>query len=286
MRKYLFIPLLLGIAGLAVASGERRYISPMEESRWELTVDSPVLCQIEHQIPRFGRAVFLRQSGRALRLTLESAHEFTRGLKVALRSVTAQWRPLQTQALLANLETLGGAGPLIDVADDAARRAYFELQQGFQPSLFFVDLQDGFNPVSVVLSTVGFRDVEAVFGQCMQRLYPLNFDDMRQASLYFDFDQEFPLDGEEERALEPLLEYLRIDPSVNRVVISGYTDPKGSRCYNRRLSQRRARYVYDYLELSGIDPAMLEVEYFGEAYPSVGQRSDALNRRVTVKLLR
>jgi outer membrane protein OmpA-like peptidoglycan-associated protein len=289
MYKILLSGLVLLSSALALASGERLYLSSMDDSRWTLSVDSPTLCQIEHDIPLFGKAVFYRESGRELRLKLMSQHDFKKGLKVAMYSATAHWRPQQTQAVLAKTETLGGNSPVIALVDDTARHAYFELQQGYQPSLYFIDEQDGFNPVSVILSTVRFRDVEADFGRCIERLYPVHFDDVQASSVYFDFDQEFPLDGEEQRAIDPMVAYLQVDPLVKKVVISGHTDLKGSRCYNEKLSARRARYVYDYLELSGVDPAKLEIRTFGESRPLVNQRSGsttALNRRVSIEMVR
>jgi outer membrane protein OmpA-like peptidoglycan-associated protein len=49
-----------------------------------------------------------------------------------------------------------------------------------------------------------------------------------------------------------------------RVQIAVHTDRAGSAATNRELSQRRAEYVKNYLEATGIDPARLEAKGYGE----------------------
>ena len=286
MNKYLFSVFLILWAGSAAAASDRVYLSPMEDSKWVLSENSVLNCSIEHVIPRFGKAVFYQESGRSLKLKFISSQQYKKDLTVSFRSVTASWKGIHTEANLASLKTSGG-NPLVNIVDSAARQAYFELQQGFQPSLFFIDDDDGFNSVVVVLSTVNFRDVEASFNDCLSRLYPDNFDDVKQAVVHFDFDEEFPKEEEEERALKRMLNYLKVDKGVTTIMVSGNTDYKGSECYNETLSARRAWYIYDYLVQSGVDPKKLRIKFYGENNPLVKGKSEkarALNRRVEVTL--
>lgn len=270
------------------ASSDRVYMSPMEKSLWTLTVDDPLRCEIEHTIPRFGKAVFYQESGRSLQLRVETNHVYKKDMPVAFRSVTAGWKGIQYQTELANLASTGNRA-LVDIKSTAARHAYFELEQGYQPSLFFRDEEDGLNQVAVILSTVHFRDVEADFGACITRLHRYHFDDIQLARVHFDFDEEFPREEEEDHALQKILEYIRLDSSVKTLLIEGHADFKGSECYNDTLSARRAWYVYDYLIQSDVDPRMLEVRFYGESKPRKKGRDDtsrAVNRRVTVRMLK
>jgi outer membrane protein OmpA-like peptidoglycan-associated protein len=283
------IPILLAtlMASLpAWASTPRLYVSPMETSRWELTTDSVLRCEIEHDIPRFGKAVFYQESGRGLKLEIRANHSIQKNLDIVFRSVTASWKGVQYESELARLKSPGGKR-LIDVATDNARNAYVELEQGFQPSVFFQNPEDDMNHVAVVLSTVNFRDVQDSFSACIGRLHPDHFDDVRMARVHFDFDDEFPLVADEERAFKRMLSYMQVDPSVHHLVISGHADFKGTECYNDTLSARRAWYVYDLLVQSGVDPAKLQVEFHGESRPLKKGKSDesrAANRRVTVTM--
>jgi outer membrane protein OmpA-like peptidoglycan-associated protein len=282
----LIIPVLL--SGFVQASTDRIYMSPMEQSKWVMTQDSALLCQIEHDIPRFGKAIFYQHSGRPLKLRVETLNTYKKNINIAFRSVTANWKGIYTETEISSLKSIG-QHELVHVNEDAARHAYFELQQGFQPSLFFTDDQDGFNSTAVIMSTVNFRDIEPDFGLCMSNLLPYNFEDIKSARVHFEFDDEFPKVEEEERALSKILNYIKLDKSVHTLLISGHADFKGSECYNETLSARRAWYVYDYLVQSGVDPRLLEVKFFGETKPFKKGRDDASrakNRRVTVTMIK
>lgn len=286
MKQNIFLLLVILWVNPLLAADDRIYISPMEDSSWVLSQNSVLNCSIEHVIPRFGKAVFYQESGRPLKLKFISSQQYKKDLTVSFRSVTASWKGIHTEANLASLKTSGG-NPMVNIVDSAARQAYFELQQGFQPSLFFTDDEDGFHSVIVVLSTVNFRDVETSFNECLSHLYPDNFDDVKHAVVHFDFDDEFPKVEEEDRALKRMLNYLKVDNKVTSILVSGNTDYKGSECYNETLSARRAWYIYDYLVQSGVDPKKLHIEFNGENKPLVrgkDEKSRALNRRVEVTL--
>lgn len=141
----------------------------------------------------------------------------------------------------------------------------------------------------MILSTVRFRDAEEEFGNCIAQLHPYNFEDIQMARVHFEFDEEFPPEEEETTALAKILAYMRVDPSVQKLRISGHADFKGTECYNDSLSARRAWYIYDYLVSNGIEPNQLEVEFFGENMPLAKGKDDAsraINRRVTVTMIR
>ena len=289
MKPVVALLVLLPLLASAAPPFDRIYQAPMEESKWTLSSTGVLQCRLSHEIPLFGKAVFYRDSGRPLRLRIDSWQPYPKGIDVVFRSVSAAWKGKKTAAELARLKTLGGGKPLLRADADSSRRAWYELQQGFQPTFGFVDAKDGHNSVAVVLSTVRFRDSEQAFNECVGKLYPYNFEDVKQALVFFGFDEEFPPEGEEERALNKLLDYIKVDPSIKAVRVIGHADEKGRSCYNDNLSKRRAQYVYDWLILSGLDPKLLRMDYRGEREPRVRGRSEkarAANRRVEVLLER
>lgn len=119
----------------------------------------------------------------------------------------------------------------------------------------------------VSMSTVRFRSIEPEFEQCLSGLHHKNFDDIKVAAIHFDHDDEFPRIEEEDTALKPMLDYLQVDNSISKIVVSGHADLNGAECYNDTLSARRAWYVYDMLVVSGIDPGLIRVDFFGENKP-------------------
>jgi len=72
------------------------------------------------------------------------------------------------------------------------------------------------------------------------------------------------------------------------VVVSGHTDNTGSDSHNQRLSEQRARSVFDYFMTKSILPARLETIGFGESQPMASNSTAEgreLNRRVAITLL-
>ena len=285
-RSFLLISLILYLANASAM--ERKYIAPMEQSSWQMTVATPLHCEMEHEIPRFGKAVFSQTAGRDLQLKLVTHQRFKSGIDVAFLSESPHWKPAKTQLKMASLATRDD-GVILKVGTETAKYAYLELHDGFHPGFHFATNKDLIDPTIVMMSTVRFRSVEPDFEQCLRNLYFENFEDVRISSIHFDHDDEFPRIEEEDTALQRMYDYLDVDNLISSIVVSGHADLNGAICYNDTLSERRALYVYDMLVDKGIDPRMITMDYFGELRPLMkGNSAEALaaNRRVTVELRR
>ncbi|TDJ17674.1 MAG: OmpA family protein [Gammaproteobacteria bacterium] len=71
------------------------------------------------------------------------------------------------------------------------------------------------------------------------------------------------------------------------VDVIGHTDSKGSKEYNQRLSEKRARSVAHYLESRAVISERVAADGMGEADPIAGndtREGRAMNRRVEIKL--
>ena len=67
--------------------------------------------------------------------------------------------------------------------------------------------------------------------------------------------------------LDEAIDTLKRNPSIH-VEVDGHTDSKGTDAYNQRLSERRAKGVYDYLTAHGIEASRLDgPKGFGESAP-------------------
>jgi outer membrane protein OmpA-like peptidoglycan-associated protein len=106
-------------------------------------------------------------------------------------------------------------------------------------------------------------------------------------NLYFDFDKA-TLRPESKNELNNAIRWLNTNPNAV-IEIGGHTDSKGSDTYNIKLSQNRAKSVYDYLvQVGGINPARLQAHGYGERMPIASNATDEgrqLNRRVEFKIL-
>lgn len=105
-------------------------------------------------------------------------------------------------------------------------------------------------------------------------------------SINFDFDKA-ELRSEERELLSRIAGIL-LTSSGYRVQVFGHTDDVGSKEYNQRLSERRAKAVRDYLVKAGIDPGIISTKGFGKSNPLVkgdSKEARAKNRRVEIGII-
>ena len=104
-------------------------------------------------------------------------------------------------------------------------------------------------------------------------------------NIFFDFN-ESTLKKESFEELDRLVDYLN-HHKVN-IEIGGHTDDQGSDEYNDRLSQNRAKAVYDYLVGKGISADRLEYRGYGKRKPIADNATEegrAANRRTEFRII-
>jgi outer membrane protein OmpA-like peptidoglycan-associated protein len=92
-------------------------------------------------------------------------------------------------------------------------------------------------------------------------------------NVFFEFDKA-DITPESAAALERLVTMLSENPGVT-IELSAHTDSRGNDNYNKKLSQRRAESVVNYLISRGIEPSRLAPVGYGESMPKV------VNRKLT-----
>ena len=112
------------------------------------------------------------------------------------------------------------------------------------------------------------------------------------AGMQFAFPINFAFDAatvrpEDQAALDRFAQVVQRHYPQSVITVGGFADPAGSSSYNRRLSQRRADAVRDYLVSRGLTTSQLRAVGYGEANPvmpgAAGDRAGAeMNRRVGV----
>ncbi len=106
-------------------------------------------------------------------------------------------------------------------------------------------------------------------------------------NIYFDFNKS-TIRPESYPVLDSIVKWLEENPTV-KVRIEGHTDTRGSRRYNKRLSQARANAVREYLIQHGIDPKRLVAVGYGEerpvVFPERTEEDYQKNRRVEFYIL-
>ncbi|HOY30652.1 MAG TPA: OmpA family protein [Bacteroidales bacterium] len=105
-------------------------------------------------------------------------------------------------------------------------------------------------------------------------------------NIFFDFDK-FDLKPESQVELNRLVDLLNQNKTM-KIEIGGHTDNKGTADYNQKLSENRARSVYEYLVNKGIDKNRLSYKGYGLTQPIEPNDSEegrAVNRRTEFRVI-
>ncbi len=105
--------------------------------------------------------------------------------------------------------------------------------------------------------------------------------------IYFAFNS-FELSSESKAVLDQLIEFLTENPGIF-IEIQGHTDNIGNDANNLKLSEERAKSVYNYLILKEIPQQRLTYKGFGKTLPVAGNDTEegrAKNRRTVFVITR
>lgn len=87
--------------------------------------------------------------------------------------------------------------------------------------------------------------------------------------------------------LDTAAEILKDDKDAS-VILYGYTDNKGTKKYNEKMSKRRIKSVVNYLTKSGVSKSRIESHFLGERGPIASNNTAsgrAKNRRVRIQIV-
>ncbi|OSZ81842.1 hypothetical protein CAP35_00815 [Chitinophagaceae bacterium IBVUCB1] len=111
------------------------------------------------------------------------------------------------------------------------------------------------------------------------------------SNVYYDYDKA-DLRPESVASLDSVVNFLKDNPSFN-VEVYSFTDGKGKDDYNKKLSEKRAQSVIDYLVGAGIEQTRLVAKGFGAAMPAAPNTTNGkdnptgrqLNRRTEFRIV-
>lgn len=102
----------------------------------------------------------------------------------------------------------------------------------------------------------------------------------------FDFDK-YNIKPQYAAILDQDIDKLLKNPNT-KIIVEGHTDSTGPEAYNQRLSERRAKAVYDHFLTKGVAPERMEMVGYGEAWPKISnltRQGRAINRRVEITVV-
>lgn len=103
----------------------------------------------------------------------------------------------------------------------------------------------------------------------------------------FAFDK-FNINTKAASILDDIAGWMKQNPDM-KLELSGHTDGKGSVAYNQKLSEQRAKAVYDYLVKAGVSKTNLTWKGYGKSEPIATNdtaEGRQLNRRVELRIVK
>lgn len=285
MKKQIVFLILFFCISYANA-GIRQYSADINNSNWQLSIESRLECSLSHQIPNYGEAKFYSKANRKANMEFEldmlrlpDNYSFAQ-----LRSVAPKWRPGVASYSLAEMKLHKQFSP--DLPKKVAWTMLNELDQGMSPTFYYDDWYSDNEKISVGLSTAKFKSAYNKFVSCLGNLLNYSFDDIAYTVLNYEFASD-SLTKASERRLSMIVEYLSLDQDLELVLIDGFTDSYGGRNDNFKMSQRRAQTIRELFVNKGIDPTRIEAKGYGEKR-HIASNDTALgrdkNRRVVIRM--
>ncbi|MGL4317054.1 MAG: flagellar protein MotY [Pseudomonas sp.] len=257
----------------------------MERVEWKVEGDQ-FECRLTQAVADFGSGEFVRRAGEQVTFRLKMRERWLGPGSATLLAAAAPWQAGRGDINLGAL-TVGSGEVPFNSNQEQGGRLLTGLMEGRSPLVRHRTLQGG-ESLEVRLLPIRFNQAYNEYLKCTAGLLPVNFDQIRQTQIGFAGGGSV-LDPLGQAKLGIILEFIKADPSVNRIQLDGHSDNSGSRLTNRDTSRRRALAVEEYLKANGVPAEQILVRFHGERYPLAPNNSEAnraKNRRVTMTLSR
>jgi len=267
-------------------AGLKNYAANYEFSQWENSASSPIQCSLEHNIPRYGQAIFTSRASKLINLNFELDMKRlpARAEMASLRAVPPSWKPGSAATDLADVKLYRQFNG--SVTEQPAWRMLDALDSGSYPTFYFRDWYRGGDFISVGLSSVNFQTKYRQFLDCVNNLLPYSLDDIAYSVLNFRGKGK-ELTPQSQERLQMIKEFLKHSPETNVVVVDSYTSSYGDGYKNQETSALRAADIKAYFISNGLTNLDITTKSYGEKSQIASNNNvidRAKNQRVVISL--
>lgn len=263
--KLFFVSVSLSTALMSFSSqaAMRQYSANQDNSNWEVLKTTRLQCQLNHEVPYYGEAIFKASASKNKDLTfnLDMVVRPENYDIAGLKAVPPTWRaglPARDIATMKLLKKFDG-----ELGNKTAWEMLSELEKGFHPTFYYQDWQNSADKIAVGISSVNFKQAYWAFLQCRDELLPYSFEDISFTVMNYQSNSS-KLTKESQKRLDKIAEYLKNDTSIESISIDSYTDSYGGRWNNLDLSRKRAKSIKDYMVSLGVDEGKVQTTGLGE----------------------
>ncbi|MFW8590141.1 flagellar protein MotY [Glaciecola sp. 2405UD65-10] len=270
----------------ASQAGMRTYSAPVETSMWEISQQTRLICELEHNIPGYGRASFITEASKQLNLefNLDMVRLPSRFDTASVYSTPPTWMTGAMQRKLGTMDIRKQYDG--DLPEATAWDMLTELEKGYWPTIHYQDWLNSQDSVAVSLNASNFSPEYHQFNACVDNLLRYSFDDIAYTVLSYKKNSS-ELSKYSQSRLDMIGEYLKEDIDLELVLVDGYTDSYGGSWLNEQLSIKRASEIKDFFASMGVNPERIEVTGHGEkrhSSPNDNTLEREKNRRVVIRM--
>ncbi|KTF13873.1 flagellar protein MotY [Pseudoalteromonas sp. 10-33] len=241
----------------------RNYSANQDSSSWEVVRTTRLQCQLNHEVPYYGEAIFKATASKNKNLTfnLDMVVRPDNYSIAGLKAVPPSWRSGLPARDIANMKLLKKFDG--ELGNQTAWEMLTELEKGFYPTFYYQDWQNNADKIAVGISSVNFKQAYWAFLQCRDELLPYSFEDISFTVMNYQSNSS-KLTKSSQQRLDKIAEYLKNDSTIESISIDSYTDSYGGRWNNLDLSRKRAKAIKDYMVSLGVDENKVKTTGFGE----------------------
>ncbi|ATG58770.1 MULTISPECIES: flagellar protein MotY [Pseudoalteromonas] len=263
--KLLLMSVSISSALLSVSAhaAMRNYSANQDSSNWEVVKTTRLQCQLNHEVPYYGEAIFKASASKNKNLTfnLDMVVRPENYAIAGLKAVPPSWRSGLPARDIANMKLLKKFDG--ELGNRTAWEMLTELEKGFYPTFYYQDWQNSADKIAVGISSVNFKQAYWAFLQCRDELLPYSFEDISFTVMNYQSNSS-KLTKSSQQRLDKIAEYLKNDSTIESISIDSYTDSYGGRWNNLDLSRKRAKAIKDYMVSLGVDENKVKTTGFGE----------------------
>ena len=263
--KLLLMSVSISSALLSVSAhaAMRNYSANQDSSNWEVVKTTRLQCQLNHEVPYYGEAIFKASASKNKNLTfnLDMVVRPENYAIAGLKAVPPSWRSGLPARDIANMKLLKKFDG--ELGNQTAWEMLTELEKGFYPTFYYQDWQNSADKIAVGISSVNFKQAYWAFLQCRDELLPYSFEDISFTVMNYQSNSS-KLTKSSQQRLDKIAEYLKNDSTIEFISIDSYTDSYGGRWNNLDLSRKRAKAIKDYMVSLGVDENKVKTTGFGE----------------------
>lgn len=235
--------------------------APLLKADWKLNKGSSY-CQLKHDIPLYGAADFMHQSGELLRFSIKENRFKPQVVKASLRIDASPWmyQSIRGNDHLVYLDQAVDIQnyPRLSVYGYAAEAMLDALSKGMYPTFTYVRADvGGFLPeTSVAVSSVNFSKTYEQFVECREDFLPSELKDVLAKSLFFKPGSKV-LSARVLNRIRNAARYLK-EVEDSRIVIVSDTAIAGG--LDKRWFLKRANTISEKLIQQGVEKEKITIK--------------------------